>query len=101
MDKNFISRCLTKNKFKVILYAILGLAVWFIAFIIPYITGRYVDSLIYNASKDTIFLFTGIVFAVNIFSIVGSYFQNLIGAKLNTKMAFEISYEIYEYLKKV
>ena len=53
MDKNFISRCLTENKFKVILYAVLGLAVWFIAFIIPYITGRYVDSLIYNASKDT------------------------------------------------
>ncbi len=101
MDKNFISRCLTENKFKVILYAVLGLAVWFIAFIIPYITGRYVDSLIYNASKDTIYLFTGIVLAVNIFSIAGSYFQNLIGAKLNTKMVFEISFEIYEYLKKV
>lgn len=101
MDKNFISRCLAKNKFKVILYAVLGLAVWFIAFIVPYITGRYVDSLIYDSSKDTIYLFTGIVLAVNIFSIVGSYFQNLIGAKLNTKMAFDISFEIYEYLKKV
>ncbi len=101
MDRNFIRRCFAKNKFKVIVYAILGLNVWFIAFIVPYITGRYVDRLIYSSSRDIIYLFTGIVVTVNIFSIAGSYFQNLIGAKLNTKMAFEISCEIYEYLKKV
>ena len=69
--------------------------------IVPYITGKYVDRLIYSSSKDTIYFFTGIVLAVNIFSIAGSYFQNLIGTKLHTKMAFEISCEIYESLKRV
>jgi len=101
MDRHFIRRCFAKNGFKVTVYAILGLAVWFIAFIVHYITGRYIDRLIYSSSKDTIYFFTGIVLAVNVFSIAGSYFQNLIGAKLHTKMAFEISCEVYESLKRV
>ena len=51
MDRHFIRRCFAKNGFKVTVYAILGLAVWFIAFIVPYITGRYIDRLIYSSHQ--------------------------------------------------
>lgn len=95
---NFIN--FKDHKKQLIGYIGCSLLTWLIALIVPYITGEYIDQLIALKSKEVIYIFSIIVLIVNIFNIVGNYFLNLFTAKLNTNLVFELSYKVYEHLKK-
>lgn len=84
-----------------ILYTVLSLVHWGINFAVPYLTGNYIDNIVYSPDLEYLVHFIVLFLVIHIIGLVCSYIMNLLNTKLNTRMSFEISYHIYEHLKKV
>lgn len=91
---------LKKYKFDLWTYLIFAFLVWVISFVLPYLTGNYVDILV-TANRDAVLWFTAIIFSLNAVNLLFKYISELALAKINTNIAFQISYALYERLKKV
>lgn len=82
------------------LFIISSLIVWLIAIVNPYITGSLIDSLVSNIDQKIVYKFTFLIAVLSISNIFFQYIVNLTSTKLNGKIAFELSYSLYDQLKK-
>lgn len=97
--KLFISPHLIYYKADLSIYLSFALISWGINFISPYLTGNFLDLLVQGDKEAVIFL-TIILVSINILSIVLGYIYQKSLSRLNTNVAFKISFALYEKLKK-
>lgn len=91
---------LRKYKKDFFLYYLFAFLSWIISFILPYLSGMYVDILL-AAEKDLVIWFTFTVFFLNTTNLYFKYKSELARGKVNTNIGYQISFSLYEKLKKV
>lgn len=74
--------------------------IWFIAIIMPMISGRLIDNLIAGNDKKIVYIYAMFVAFMNVSNLILQYLQDLVTAKINGKIAFDLSSNIYQKLKK-
>ncbi len=97
----FIKNSLKKYKIDFVLYIISIIIIWIISICMPYLTGIYIDKLVFGGELKFIYFFTFWILVLNLINILLKYLSDLKLTKLNTNIVFEISYQLYEKLKKV
>ncbi|MCR2044361.1 ABC transporter ATP-binding protein [Anaerosalibacter massiliensis] len=97
----FIKKYIFKYKLQLFIFFILSILSWIISISIPYITGNYIDSLIYSQNSSTIFNFTMKILLIGIVSIVSSFIMNYSYVKLQTKSAIDLNLDVLNHIFKL
>lgn len=74
---------------------------WIISIALPYITGKYIDSLIDFQGSQTIFNFTMGIFSIGMLGIVSSFISNYSYVKLQTKSAIDLNLSVLNHVSKL
>jgi ABC-type bacteriocin/lantibiotic exporter with double-glycine peptidase domain len=82
------------------IYFLFAFIAWIISFILPYISGSYIDALL-TAKKQYVYWFTFIVCTLTVINIFFKYMSEIAVGKVNTNIGFQISFTLYEKLKRV
>lgn len=97
----FILRYAKQYKGSIILFVLLSMGTWGATIAIPYITGNYIDTLVLIKTKEYVYTFALLVLTVNVINMVISFFLDLINTKLNSKVAYAISHDLFEHLQHI
>lgn len=97
----FIFKYTKQYKGNIILFIFLSIGSWCADIVIPYITGNYIDTLVLFKTKKYVYLFTLLVLVVNLINMILCFFWDLINTKLNSKVSYAISNDLFEYLRFV
>ena len=81
-------------------FIVSSLIVWSISLVNPYIMGSLIDRLVTSGDKTTIYTYALVIAALSALNILFQFIVNLTNTKLNGNIAFELSYTIYDRLKK-
>lgn len=90
-----------KYKFYTLIFAALSIGIWALSMLMPYITGRYIDTLVKFQRKEEIYVFIKIITVISIAEILITYFKSMVKVKLETKVSFDINYSLLEHVKKL
>lgn len=90
-----------KYKWRIVLFIMISLITSISKLFIPYLSGKFIDQLITNPTKETIFTFSKIYFFIAIFQIIFSYIITIMSVKLNTEMSFSLNKNLISHLQKI
>lgn len=82
-------------------YIVLNTVLWLITLVSPYITGRYVDHLISAKTIKPIYTFSIIILVIGIGNTLFSYLIQILIAKYEAKLSFDLNYDVLEHVKKL
>ncbi|MCL2249529.1 MAG: ABC transporter ATP-binding protein/permease [Oscillospiraceae bacterium] len=97
----FCKSYMFSHKRVLILYFILTMSGAFAGIASPYITGRFLDSLIYGTEFDVIVRFSIIFGIINIVSIVINYAASQLYIKLQTSVVFELNRDVIKHVQNL
>lgn len=100
-NKKFFKTHVYKYKYRLIIILVLNLILWGINLGTTYITGKYLDLLVYKTSINTIYLFTFILFILGLANILIGNINNYISTKTQANMVFDINFQVLKYVKKI
>ena len=83
---------------KFILYSFIF---WIITIVTPYISGDYIDILVYGQAKNTIYLYSLIILVISILHIIISYLKDVTYTRLLNDVTFKLNMEIFNLLNRV
>lgn len=67
----------------------------------PYISGDYIDILVYGQAKNTIYLYSLIILVISILHIIISYLKDVTYTRLLNDVTFKLNMEIFNLLNRV
>lgn len=88
-------------KWKIVVYVLISLIASTFTLFMPYISGKFIDQLILNPTRETIYYFSLIYLIIVVLQIVLSYIISIIGVKLNTEISFSLNEAIISHLQKI
>lgn len=74
---------------------------WIITIVTPYISGAYIDILIYGKARNIIYLYSLTILMINILHIIISYLKDLTYTRLWNDVTFKLNMCIFNHLNKV
>jgi ATP-binding cassette subfamily C protein len=80
----FIKKYILKYKAETVGYIFLGLLLWALSILGPYIVGGYIDSLVNSSDSRVIWQAVSTLAVIWTLQLVFSYVRNVISAKLNS-----------------
>lgn len=92
---------LFKYKLYLCLYTIICLILWGLSLVQPYITSEYIDNLTNFKEIQSIYYYTFIVFLIGLSNMVLSYIKNMILIKFQSRVAFDMNYDVIEHIKRM
>lgn len=95
----FVKQYAKIYKGSIALFILLSVGTWCANIAIPYITGNYIDTLVFVKTKDYVYSFALLVLVVNLINMVISFFGDLLNTKLNSKVAYAISHDLFKHLR--
>lgn len=96
----YLREYLLKYINKVIIFIVSSLIVWGISVLMPYIVGKYIDSLSAYAANEKILYYTKLLGLTIILQIIVYYIKNLISSILNSKIAFDLNFDLIERVER-
>jgi len=97
----FCKKYLLSHKWLLISHIALTTLAAFAGIASPYITGRFIDSLIYGTGMEAIIRFCLIFGAINISSIIVNYVASQIYIRLHTSVVFALNREVAEHVQNL
>lgn len=88
-------------KWKILVYVLISLIASAFTLFMPYISGKFIDQLILNPTRETIYYFSLIYLIIVVLQIILSYIISIIGVKLNTEISFSLNEAIISHLQKI
>lgn len=101
ITQNFVKKQMFRYKYQLFFILLISIVSLFIKILTTYYTGRYVDLLIYELNKGTIYKFTIILFILGITKIIIGFINSYLTVKLQTNMIFNINFDILNHIKKL
>lgn len=98
---SFSKKYLYKYKYTLLITVSFCIFKWIVNICSTYATGTYLDILITDISKSKIYIFSAIIFLFSLFNIIIGYISNILIAKLQVNMVFDINLDILKYVKKL
>ncbi|GAA0790351.1 ABC transporter transmembrane domain-containing protein [Hathewaya limosa] len=97
----FIKKYLKNYKIYIILFCMFSTIIKFTSFFIPYILGKFIDSMILNKSVDMVLNYSKGIILIAFIELVSIYSREMIGIKLSSQLSFNIIDSIVEHLKRL
>jgi len=95
--KNYIS----EHKAETGVFILLGLALWALSIISPFIVGNYIDNLITGLGAEVIYQAVITLAIIWTLQLILTYIRNILGAKLNSLISFDVQFGIIEHMKRL
>lgn len=96
----YVNKYVLEYKISFLKYVILSLLFWLVTISTPYISGRYIDVLVYVKEVKVVYTYTAIILFLNICHIFVSYLKDIGYTKLLNDVSFDLSKHVFEHLKK-
>ena len=80
----------------VVQYMMVMLVLWVIDIATPYISGLYIDCLVTGMDLNIFAAFVVLIAATSLIQMLFRYLQSIVSTKLNHKMAYKISNDIFQ-----
>ena len=80
----------------VVQYVMVMLVLWVIDIVTPYISGLYIDHLVTGMELNIFAVFVVLIAATSLIQMLFRYLQSIVSTKLNHKMAYQISNDIFQ-----
>ncbi|WP_069649320.1 ABC transporter ATP-binding protein [Caloranaerobacter ferrireducens] len=90
-----------KYKVRVVFFVLFSLLAWGANLGIPYIISKFLDSVIYFNSKQSIYNFTKIFILICAIEVVSKYYKAILKEYLEIKIAYDINFSITEHIKRL
>lgn len=90
---------LVKNKKSIIIYGLLCFLSSLFAMISPYVSGHFIDYLIMANDIKMLYPYCIIFFLIAIIAQILGYFVNRYYIKIQTKMGYELNYDIIQHVQ--
>ena len=97
----FLKPYISKHKAETGAFILLSLALWALSIISPFIVGSYIDNLITAMGAEVIYQAVITLAIIWTLQLVFTYIRNILGAKLNSLISFEVQFGIIEHLKRL
>lgn len=97
----YLKECVFSYKTRFFNYIIYCFIFWIITIVTPYISGDYIDVLIYSKIRNVIYLYSLIILFINILHVIISYLKDLTYTRLLNDVTFKLNMRIFEHLNKV
>lgn len=101
VNGQFLKKHIYKYKYKLITILVFNLILLGINLGNTYITGKYLDLLVYRTSINTIYIFTLVLFLLGLLNVLIGNINNYISTKNQANMVFDINFEVLKYVKKL
>lgn len=98
---SYLKKYIFKYKSCFIKFIFFNLVYWALTIVTPYISGKYIDVLIYTKTRNVVYLFSILILFINIFNMIISYLKDVTYTRLLNNVIFKLSVNIYDHLKKV
>lgn len=102
IDMNILKFCkkyTNKYKYTMYIYLLSGVVSSFILVVLPYIMGKFIDTLIISKNINVLMLYCVLFASLNIIKSILSYISKLSYAKIQTKSAYDLNYSILYHMK--
>ena len=97
----FMKRYIEKHKAEAGLFILLSLALWALSVTSPFVVGTYIDNLVTGAGPGVIYQAVTILAVIWTLQLVFTYVKNILSAKLNSLISFDVQYGLIEHLKRL
>lgn len=97
----FIKKYFVKFTKHIFILSILLIISWCISILLPSITGKFIDTLVYKNNIIVVKRYILLFIIISFINILNSYIVNILTIKIQTKMSFNVNFEIIEHLKKI
>jgi len=98
---SFLKKYLNKHKSKTIWFIFLGLVLWVASILTPFIVGDYIDTLTGSDNTGIIWRVVATLAVIWTLQIILAYVKNMISARINTLISFDVNFDIIEHLKQL
>lgn len=90
-----------KYKVNTLSYIVLGCFLSVFSIFVPYITGKFIDSLVKGEGVSCVYKFCSLLVLLSCCKIICNYFSKIIYTKIHTLMAYNLNVDILNHLKKL
>jgi len=97
----FMKQYILKHKAEAGVFILLGLALWALSIISPFVVGSYIDNLVAAAGPEVVYQAVLTLAVIWTLQLVLTYFRNILSAKLSSLISFDVQYSIIEHLKRL
>lgn len=97
----FLYKYIRRNLFIISIVTFLSLSIWLISLLTPYINSMLIDYLAYRKNIRSIYKVIVAIIIMAIFNISFSYISNMLIIKIQSKMSYDINFDLLEHLKKI
>lgn len=81
------------------IYIITSATIWLISLLLPYVTGRFIDQLVYGKNSIVIYRNAELLLILAIIELIATFYSRLFKTKLNNKLVFTLIFKIYKHLE--
>lgn len=95
----FVTNYFKCSKAKCVIYVLIYMLMWATDLIIPYVTGIYIDQIIYR--KLIALTLTNLIISLVIIRLVSTYFRDVILNRLSNDVSLEIQSDAFTHIRKL